>query len=156
MAQNPRKAEDDSDVAAGDRLILRNENAELPRLANWLGDWAGEQGLSPQLLHRIDLASHELVTNIITYAFSDQAYHCIAVRIHRTNGRVTLAIEDDGKPFDPSAVPTPAKPKTLADAPMGGRGIHLARQLSDEMRYHRSDGKNHLILVWDDRSDHNR
>ncbi|MFM9887844.1 MAG: ATP-binding protein [Burkholderiales bacterium] len=152
MAQNPRKAEDD-DAVAHDRLVLQNENAELRRLAHWLHDWAGEQGLPPRMVHGIDLASHELVTNIIAYAFSDQARHRITVHIHRTGGQVTLAIEDDGKPFDPSAVPTPARPKSLGDAPMGGRGIHLARQLSDEMRYHRSEGKNRLILVWDERAD---
>ncbi len=155
MAHNPRKAEDDCTVAS-DRLILRNENAELQRLATWLHDWTDEQGLSPQIVHAIDLASHELVTNIIAYAFSDQTRHCISVQIHRTNGKVTLAIEDDGKPFDPSTAPAPARPKTLKDAPMGGRGIQLARQLSDEMRYHRSDGRNHLILVWRERSDRSR
>ncbi|MFN0306180.1 MAG: ATP-binding protein [Burkholderiales bacterium] len=155
MAHNPRNAEH-ADTVAGDRLNLRNENAELRRLASWLHDWTGAQGLSQQLAHRIDLASHELVTNIIDYAYSDQARHCISVRVHRTNGKVTLAIEDDGNPFDPSAAPTPETPKTLEEAPIRGRGIHLARQSSDEMRHHRSEGKNHLILVWDEEADRNR
>ena len=39
------------------------------------------------------------------------------------------------------------EPKSAEDREIGGLGIHLVRQLMDEIRYERVEGKNILTLV---------
>jgi serine/threonine-protein kinase RsbW len=37
---------------------------------------------------------------------------------------------------------------SLEEAKIGGWGIHIVRRLTDELRYHRSAGRNHLTLIF--------
>ena len=58
-----------------------------------------------------------------------------------------LVIVDEGLPFDPSAAGE-IRPKaaSLAEANPGGLGLAMMRRFSDELRYHRNDGRNHLTI----------
>jgi len=46
------------------RLVLRNDLAELDRLAGWIEGWA-QQSLSPDLSFAVQLCLEEAVANII-------------------------------------------------------------------------------------------
>ena len=60
------------------RLVLRNNLAELDRLAGWIEGWA-QQDLSPDLSFAVQLCLEEAVANIIM--------HSVA------NGRLEIAVE---------------------------------------------------------------
>ena len=49
------------------RLVLRNDLAELERLAGWIEGWA-QQDLSPDLSFAVQLCLEEAVANIIMYS----------------------------------------------------------------------------------------
>ena len=59
-----------------------------------------------------------------------------------------LEIQDDGSAFDPLQADQPQPADSLEDTPIGGWGIPIVRRLSDELRYHRSAGRNHLTLIF--------
>jgi anti-sigma regulatory factor (Ser/Thr protein kinase) len=55
---------------------------------------------------------------------------------------------DDAPLFDPTAVPPPDINLPLEERPLGGLGVHMMRQLTDELLYRvNSAGQNELIFV---------
>jgi len=57
-----------------------------------------------------------------------------------------VEVEDDGRQFNPLELPEPDLEKKLEERPIGGLGIHLVRNLMDELEYRRTHNKNILIM----------
>ena len=89
----------------------------------------------------INLALEEAVSNIIFYAFSDSKDHEIQININLKNNQLTIIIEDNGKPFDPTDVANPDINLTAENRPIGGLGIFLIRKIMDKVFYLRADEK---------------
>jgi len=51
-------------------------------------------------------------------------------------------------PFDPRVIACPERPAGLADAKIGGLGVHIVRSLSDELLHQRCGALNRLRLVF--------
>jgi serine/threonine-protein kinase RsbW len=128
-------------------LVVRNDASELSRVSAWVDAWARHQGLPATLIHHLDLCATELVTNVVSHAFEGAAVHRISLSLGMDHDRVTLEVEDDGKPFDPSAI-APQPPRTdLDDGSPGGWGLVIVRHFADELRYLRTTGRNRLTVV---------
>jgi anti-sigma regulatory factor (Ser/Thr protein kinase) len=97
-------------------------------------------------LFEVNLALDELFTNIISYGFDDQSEHIIQVLISADNNLLTVVLEDDGIPFNPVDRLSPELPCDLEECKVGGLGIHLVKNLVDEVAYRRSGDKNVLTL----------
>ena len=63
--------------------------------------------------------------------------------------RLTVTITDDGVPFNPLSKKAPDIDAPLEDREIGGLGIHLVRNLIDDVTYNRRIGKNVMTLVKD-------
>jgi anti-sigma regulatory factor (Ser/Thr protein kinase) len=116
-------------------------------MSAWIHRTGELVGLPDSVGSEFDLCANEAVTNIISYAYGDAQSHRISVRIRATRDRVSLEVEDDGRPFNPLEFPPAAPATSLEQAPLGGRGIHLIRGLMAECRYQRREGKNILTMV---------
>ncbi|HLX12538.1 MAG TPA: ATP-binding protein [Bacteroidota bacterium] len=127
-------------------LTIENSFDELRRLAEWLRATGHAFGLPKPTIDDLDFCSSELVTNTISYAFNDDVPHRIVVRLTTREGSSTLEIEDDGKPFDPSATSSFTPPRSLEEASIGGYGIYLVQQFMDELSYRRVGNKNVVTM----------
>jgi len=58
-----------------------------------------------------------------------------------------LTISDNGPPFDPFARAAPDTTLSIEERQIGGLGIHLVRQMMDEVSYERREGRNVTILT---------
>jgi serine/threonine-protein kinase RsbW len=126
-----------------ERLVLRNDLAELERLAGWLEDWAREN-VSPAVSFAVQLCLEEAVANVIMYGGTDRLE--IAVEVERNDGALVALIEDNGRQFDPTQAPAPSRATSLQDATIGDLGIHLMRSFASGMHYERRNGRNRLTL----------
>jgi anti-sigma regulatory factor (Ser/Thr protein kinase) len=72
--------------------------------------------------------------------------HTIEVTISHQNNKLIFNIEDDGVPFNPTKVDAPDLECTIEECKIGGLGIHLAKNLMDEVCYQRCKKKNILTL----------
>jgi anti-sigma regulatory factor (Ser/Thr protein kinase) len=126
-----------------ERLVLRNDLAELERLAGWLEDWAREN-VSPAVSFAVQLCLEEAVANVIMYGGTDRLE--IAVEVERNDGALVALIEDNGRQFDPTQAPAPSRATSLRDATIGDLGIHLMRSFASGMHYERRNGRNRLTL----------
>jgi len=127
------------------RLVLRNDLAELERLAGWIEGWA-QHRVSADVSFAIQLCLEEAVANVIMYGAGSDDRLEIAVELERNGGTLTVRVIDNGRQFDPTLVPSPTPPASLADAPVGNVGIHLMRSFAGSMHYERRDERNRLTL----------
>jgi anti-sigma regulatory factor (Ser/Thr protein kinase) len=102
--------------------------------------------LSRKCLFEMNLALDELFTNIISYGFQDRSEHLIRVHISADHNVLTVVLEDDGMAFNPVDRIPPEMPCTLDECKVGGLGIHLVKNLMDEVIYERRAGTNVLTL----------
>ena len=116
----------------------------LARLDHEDASWADEERRAA-----VQLAVIEGVTNVIRHAFAEGDAGELRVEAEEAAGGVRFRIHDRGRPFDPASVP----PAPLGTTAPGGYGVHLMRELADELRYERTaDGENRLTLSFGSRS----
>lgn len=131
-----------------DRLILVNQVTELNRLVVKLEEIAERWNIGTKSLMEINLALEELFTNVVFYAYNDQELHHIKVDfILQKPGCIQLRFEDDGKPFNlMERLSNDTIELEVQDRPVGGLGIHLVRQLMNNVEYNR-EGKNNVVIL---------
>jgi serine/threonine-protein kinase RsbW len=117
----------------------------LERLAIWLEGWA-MRDLSPELSFAIQVCLEEAVANIIMYNATTDDRLEIVIEVERRNQSLVAQIEDNGSAFDPTQVPRPPIPTSLAEAKVGNLGIHLMRSFASDMHYERRDSRNRLTM----------
>src|SRR4051794_9450263 len=116
-------------------IELKNDLAELERLAAALAEFGNRHALPARLVSELNLALEEIITNIISYGFEDSAAHTIRIELQLTDRLLTTRVEDDGRPFDPLDAGEPDVSAALEDRPVGGLGILLVRKLMDHVVY---------------------
>nr|AHF26028.1 putative phosphoprotein phosphatase [uncultured bacterium Contigcl_1738] len=99
--------------------------------------------------NQLDVAIEELFVNVCNYAYegSDSPGTCRIEYIYRPDpATITVQITDWGTPFNPLAQDDPNKPTSIADTMIGGLGIFMAKQLTDDMSYVR-DGNANVVAI---------
>ena len=130
-------------------LELRNNLSELDTMGQSLRQFGEALGLSSKTSFQICLAMEEIVSNIITYGYTDDAVHLIKIAISHQDGILTIRLEDDGIPFDPLKAEEPDCECPMEQRKVGNLGIHLSKKVMDDMLYERSGNKNILTLTKD-------
>jgi phosphoserine phosphatase RsbU/P len=125
---------------------LKNDLSEIARLARIVDDFARHHQIEAQTTRNMHLVLDEILTNIISYGYDNGGEHHIIARFNLERGHWTVAVEDDGKPFNPLDAPEPDTNQLLEERPIGGLGIHLVRKNVDELEYRRQKDKNILIM----------
>lgn len=125
---------------------LKSNLSELDTLCQEMEKLGRAIGLSKKFIFEINLALDELFTNIISYGFKDDNEHLIKVTITPQNDMLCLCIEDDGVPFNLVEANEPDLGCTIEECKIGGLGIHLIRNLMDEICYERCGDINKLTL----------
>jgi serine/threonine-protein kinase RsbW len=128
-------------------LRLANDLAGLAELAEWVERFGAEQHLPATVVNALNVVLDEAVSNAVNHGYDAGARGEIAVRLRRAGDSVAVEVEDDGRPFDPLQVPPPDLTLSLEQRPIGGLGIHLIRNLMDEVSYARRDGRNVLKMA---------
>lgn len=83
------------------------------------------------LVYNIQLAVHELCTNIIEHAYQFDSSQSIQLHLHLKQAELRIRITDQGRAFDPQSVPRP----DLDGMQERGMGLFLAYELLDEVKY---------------------
>jgi serine/threonine-protein kinase RsbW len=128
------------------RLRLPAGMEHLADLMAFVTSQAQDAGLDQQALFRVDLAAEEVLTNIIKYAYPQDA-GLVEVACGVREGSFVMEFRDQGRPFDPLAAGEPVLSENLHERPVGGLGIHLVRQVMDQVSYERQGQTNLLRLA---------
>ena len=88
----------------------------------------------------------ETISNILKYGYDDAAEHEMEVAIALSSSEMTVTVRDDGHAFNPLEGAAPDLKIPLEERQPGRLGIHIIRQLFDEVAYERAHGKNQLTM----------
>lgn len=141
-------------------LTLTATHSSLPAAKAALDALSVELCLTNDQRADLHVVLDEMCANVIAYAYPTSTggtMHLLLRHLHgatRQDGiaAVQITVSDQGIPFDPLSVDPPclldADPSSSIDErPIGGLGIHLIRQLTDEQRYSRSEAEGNRLTV---------
>ncbi len=125
-------------------LTLRNRPEEVARFQDELERIASSHSMPSARLHQLQVAMEEHLTNILRYAYNDQAEHLIQVRIQLDHNNLEIEVADDGRAFNPLDQPAPDLTIPIEQKRIGGLGIYMLRKSVDQVAYRRDQGQNIL------------
>ena len=128
-------------------LSLRNALDAISPANDAATAWLEARQVPPDTAFLVSLAIDEMVTNCIKYGYDDAGEHVINVQLSVSDHQLAMVVIDDGHPFNPLDAPVPDLSLSMEDRPIGGLGIHLLRQLADQMTYERRGDMNHVTLL---------
>ena len=127
-------------------IVLANDISEIGKLNEFVEAIGSELSLSLDVIFNLNLVLEEAVVNVINYAYPKEEHQSIYISAHLHEGSIVLVVTDTGKEFDPTLAPDVDITLSADERPIGGLGIFLIRQIMNEVRYERIDGKNILTL----------
>ena len=128
-------------------LTLRNKIEDVGLLPTFVEEICQELELASDKAFNLNLALEEAVTNIVSYAFPQGEEHEFMLHASSDGQRLVFRLEDDGVPFDPTAVADADTTLSAEERPIGGLGIFLIRQIMTDVRYAYADGRNQLTMT---------
>ena len=125
------------------RFELNASSEVLSPFRKELRQILSEAGWEKKTTAEILLAVDEALTNIIRHAYQGGAGKMTA-SVVTADDRVEIVLEDQGRKFDPTQVPSPELPRHKP----GGLGVHFIRTIMDQMIYDDQDpAVNRLHLI---------
>ena len=133
-------------------LIVPADVDELPRVNEFIHTELDRRLCPLRVQHQLDIAVEELFVNVAHYAYPDATQENPGTaRISYTYSAdppsITVDIIDEGIPYNPLAKPDAVTPDDIAEVPIGGLGILMAKRSVDEIRYERIDESNVVTIV---------
>jgi serine/threonine-protein kinase RsbW len=131
------------------RLELPARYAYLHLLSDCIADMlqlVGGSSDDETLLYNVQLAAHEVCTNIVHHAYDDAEGGRIEILLSLHFSQppcLSIDLYDEGRPFDKDAY----MPPQLETAQVHGYGIFLIRSLMDTVMYTPTPGRNHWRLT---------
>lgn len=129
-----------------DRFVLQNDLRQIRPLNDFIKEFLERFGVEKSLARRLQLAVEEVVTNVVSYAYSPGTTGDISVEAFANERRLKFIISDEGVAFDPTTVANADTSLAIEERPIGGLGILLTRGLVDSVNYERLNGRNVLTL----------
>lgn len=119
----------------------------LEALVEFVSKCAEGQGFNGRRIKEIELATEEVLVNIINYAYPERSGD-VEVSCRREDAtRFVIEISDNGIPFDPLSLPEPNFSTDILDRKVGGLGVFFIRKMMDEVLYRREEGSNIIRLI---------
>lgn len=134
-------------MGPGFRLTIGVDPGEVGRASAEFAGFANAHALPAPVRRSIHVALDEFLHNTLVHGFAGRTEGQVTVEVALGADRVIITITDDGPPFDPLAAAAPDIGLSVAERQIGGLGIHLVRQMMDEVSYHRRAEQNVVVLV---------
>ncbi|MXZ54255.1 MAG: ATP-binding protein [Acidimicrobiaceae bacterium] len=130
------------------RLRIESRIENLAKLVDWIELFCKSHSPAAKREHEIQVIVEELFLNAINHGGASAGGNICFTLFPQSEG-AALVMEAEGLPFDPREVaPNPKMDALLEDRPIGGLGLVLVRELSEQLSYDRVNGRNRLALVF--------
>jgi serine phosphatase RsbU (regulator of sigma subunit)/anti-sigma regulatory factor (Ser/Thr protein kinase) len=135
-----------------DAVTLPGTLDALSPIRDYVKEAAASAGLDHSATYNLLLAVDEIATNVIVHGYEEAGLQGnISVAATRQEDGLVIQLTDNGKRYDPKAHQEPDDEglfKELADRPIGGLGIMLAKDGVDDLQYESTDqGNVHRFVV---------
>jgi len=127
------------------KQIVTQENYKT--FYTWLHDALHEWNISDDLTNKLDMCAEEIFANVAFYAYPEKQ-GLIDVSLNKLDNNIILEFKDEGIEYNPLEKPDPDVTLPPEERPIGGLGIYMVKNLSDEIYYKRENNNNILTLVF--------
>ena len=128
-------------------MTVSADPGEVARVAAAFAEFADRQALPAAVRRSLQIALDELLNNTVVYGFPGRQGGEVTVEVELGPDRVAVTLTDDGRPFDPFELDAPDTMLSTQERRIGGLGIHLVRQMMDEVSYQRRGNLNVEVLA---------
>ena len=118
-------------------ITLKPELNELYTLNEFILNELPEENL------QVNLIIEEIFVNIVNYSKTE----FVKVNAECEDSTLTIEFIDNGIEFNPLLKEKLEPPYDIDDAKIGGLGIFLTKELSDDIYYNHVNGENHLKII---------
>jgi serine/threonine-protein kinase RsbW len=128
---------------------------DIAAAAQWVNAIAAEQKFPEQLVFALQVCLEELLTNVVRHGgpkssgdLSEVPIPPLNVEISISAGdqRVSMTVEDNGKPFDVVNAPAHRIDQPLDEVQPGGLGIQLIRNFASSIAYEQAGLGNRVTV----------
>jgi serine/threonine-protein kinase RsbW len=112
-----------------------------------IGRFLSREGVAGRAAYVSQLVVEETVRNLVEHTPPYAQDETVTVTIAVTARTVTVVIEDERPSFDPFAAPRLDIDSPLEERRAGGMGLHLVRNLTDQLTYEQVGERNRLTAV---------
>jgi anti-sigma regulatory factor (Ser/Thr protein kinase) len=134
-------------MGAGFRMPIEGQISEVARVAAAFDAFATEHGVPAEVRRSLQVVLDDLLANVVLHGLAGRAGGQAEVEVALAGEALTVRIADNGPPFDPFARAAPDTTLSIEDRQIGGLGIHLVRQMMDEVSYERRGDRNVTVLT---------
>lgn len=117
-----------------DVLTLISHPKNIARVEPYVETVFRQYNLSADMYGNILISLTEAVTNAIMHGNGKDESKKVSVSIKKYKNKLGFIISDEGTGFNFGQLPDPTSPENVLQ--LGGRGVFLMRQLSDQVLYH--------------------
>ena len=136
-------------------MVLDANDNQLVHVINYVHAELHRRHAPKSVYNQVDIAVEELFVNVCHYAYPEATPDNpgevrICFEYDPNPPSLTVQISDDGIPYNPLAKPDAVTPDDIAEVPIGGLGILMAKKSVDEMSYERVGESNVLTFkkIW--------
>ena len=145
-----RQAEEAS-PAQQSSLTLTADLENLNPFQDFVRECVDKFNVSGPWTLKLELVLEEALVNVMSYAYPDGNgdVEVICRAAMEENGNMfSVTIKDQGIPYDPLQRDDPDIDLPLEERPIGGLGVKLMREMSDDLRYESLDGNNVMSFAF--------
>lgn len=125
--------------------VIEANVKNINQVLNFVEQDMAIKNISPKIQNKIMIATEEIVSNIVQYAYHQGGFFRFKTQI--INGIYNLHFVDNGAAYDPSKQKIDKNLNlTAEEREVGGLGIFLVKQMADYMEYKRENGQNVLDI----------
>jgi len=113
-------------------LTIYSDPNNIVAVDEWAERIAQELGFNEDERDDIAISVTEAVNNAIVHGNKADPHKRVIIELSQTDDELRVSVRDEGKGFNPAKVEDPTKPENLMKP--YGRGIHIIRQLMDDVQ----------------------
>lgn len=119
-------------------IMVKARIDEFEKISAFANKILDEENLDERIKEHFLVSIDELFSNVVFYSKAEN----VRIECIREEGKISFCILDDGAQYDPTKAEEPDTALEAEERDIGGLGIHIVRNLMDEMVYEYRDGWN--------------
>ena len=129
-------------------MTVQAEKENIKKLSDFAESCLARLKCPEDKIVSFKIAIDEAAANVCGYAYPDGKTGTVTLKClyERKKRRYSVIISDSGVPFNPILAPRAKLDGTAGERKIGGLGIHIIKELTDDVRYRYSGGKNILTM----------
>lgn len=128
-----------------DALVITGEE-DISKIIGYIGKTMSYAGFNKEEILDLEVAIEEACINIFRHGYKNN-HGEILLSFCLQQDRITVTLEDEAPPFDPTKFDKPDISESLNKRPIGGLGIYLIKCLTNDIRYEFKNGRNQFTIV---------